>query len=81
MAEEIAIQNKIMVRRPNREYLLRVRRGEFSYEELLKIAEEKIERIDELFNQSQLPQRPDYTQVNQLLIRTRKLLYTETAFK
>jgi hypothetical protein len=81
MAEEIAAHNQIIVRRPNREYLLQVRKGDFSYDELVQITEEKIKRIEVLFNQSQLPERPDYTKVNQLLIKTRKLLYGEVTFK
>lgn len=77
MAEEIATQNQIIVRRPNREYLLQIRRGAFSYEELVQAAEAKIERINALFSQSTLPDRPDITQINQLLVQMRKKRYAE----
>jgi hypothetical protein len=75
MAEEIASQKKVIVRRPNREFLLQIRRGDFSYEELVQLAEEKIARIDEVFHQSDLPDQPDFTRVNQLLVNVRKQVY------
>ena len=40
MAEEIARYKQVNVRRKEREWLLRVRAGEFLYEDLLKQAEE-----------------------------------------
>jgi hypothetical protein len=42
MAAEIATEGRVIVRRPNRDFLLAVRRGDFSYEELLQMAEERI---------------------------------------
>ncbi|MDJ1501015.1 DNA polymerase beta superfamily protein [Xanthocytophaga agilis] len=75
MAEDIAVHKKIIVRRPNREYLLQIRRGEYSYEELVALAEEKIQSIEMLFMTSDLPEQPDMSQVNELLILLRKQLY------
>jgi uncharacterized protein len=49
MAEEIARYKKVNVKRPERELLLKIRTGEFSYEDLLKQADEKITLIHELF--------------------------------
>ncbi len=77
MAEDIANQKKIIVRRPNREYLLQIRRGEFSYEELVALAEQKIQKIEELFVVSDLPQQPDWRQANQLLLNLRRQWYAE----
>jgi hypothetical protein len=59
MAEEIAREGKVLVRRPDREFLLKIRSGVFSYEELLEQANEKIARMDELYRQSDLPEMPD----------------------
>jgi hypothetical protein len=75
MAEEIATQKRVIVRRPNRDFLLRVRRGEFSYEELLTIAEDKIRTIEARFAESDLPEQPDFAMVNALLIRMRRAVY------
>jgi hypothetical protein len=75
MAEEIARYNKVNVRRPEREYLLKVRAGEFSYEDLLKEAEDRIQIIDDLFKKSDLPEQPDQHVVEQKLVEIRHTFY------
>lgn len=75
MAAEIATEGRVIVRRPNREFLLRVRRGDFSYEELLQMAEDKIARIDDLYHHSALPEKPDFETVNRLLVEIRREVY------
>lgn len=75
MAEEIARFGKLNVRRPEREWLLKIRAGEFSYEDLLKKAEEKIQVIDDLFKKSDLPELPDHTTGNSLLVKIREAIY------
>ena len=79
MAEEIATQKAVIVRRPNREFLLSIRRGDFSYEELLAMAEAKIERIDALYAQSDLPEQPNFDVVNSLLVQLRRSFYAAQA--
>jgi uncharacterized protein len=75
MAEEIATQQRVIVRRPNREFLLQIRRGDFTYDELLAMAEEKVRRTEVLFAQSDLPDQPDFATVNDLLVRMRREVY------
>jgi uncharacterized protein len=75
MAEEIARYKKVNVRRPEREYLLKVRAGEFSYEDLLEEAEEKIQVIDELFKKSDLPEQPDLQLAEGKLVEIRQSTY------
>lgn len=75
MAEEIARYKKVNVRRPEREYLLKIRAGEFSYEDLLKQAEEKIGVVGDLFMKSDLPEQPDYEAANALLVQIRAVIY------
>jgi len=75
MAEDIAIRKKIIVRRPNREYLLQIRRGDFSYEELVVLAEAKIRTIEALYASSDLPSHPDTQQASHDLKRIRKEWY------
>lgn len=53
------MEKRITVRRPNRDWLMRVRNGEFGYEELLQMAEERIAEVHELFAKSDLPLVPD----------------------
>ena len=75
MAEEIATQKQIIVRRPNRKFLLQIKAGEFEYAELLAIAEERIARMDELYEASDLPEEPDIDRLNELLVEVRKSFY------
>jgi len=75
MAEEIAREGRIRVRRPNRDFLLEIRRGEHQYEELVKIAEERLEKIDELYAASDLPAVPDRDGLNAALIEIRRSCY------
>ncbi|MEO1259790.1 MAG: nucleotidyltransferase domain-containing protein [Bacteroidota bacterium] len=75
MAEEIAQYGKIFVRRPNRDFLLEIRSGAFSYEELLERAEKKIKNIEKLYHHSSLPEKPDLEKINQLLSGIREEYY------
>ncbi len=72
MAGEIAREGAIRVRRPNRDFLLRVRAGEFEYEELVARAEEQLEEVREAFERSDLPDCPDRTRANELLVAMRE---------
>jgi len=72
MAGEIAREGVLRVRRPNREYLLRVRAGEFEYEELVAKAEAQLVQVQEDFAASSLPDEPDRAQVNALLVQVRE---------
>jgi len=71
MAGEIARGEGLQVRRPNREYLLRVRAGEFTYEELVELAEAKLKEVQSAFAIADLPEEPDRKKVNRLLVEIR----------
>lgn len=75
VAEDIATLKRIQVKRPNRDELLRIRAGNFDYDELIKLAELKINKIEELFKISDLPEDPDCKYVEELLIKIRKYFY------
>jgi uncharacterized protein len=75
MAEEIARQGQIKVRRPDRDFLWQVRSGAFEYHELVAMAEARIARMDTLYGQSALPETPDLEAINQTLIQVRKEFY------
>ena len=77
MAEEIAVEKQVNVFRKDRDFLFKIKTGEFLYDELVQMANEKIAKIEELFAQSDLPDQPDETAVNELLIKTREYLYLE----
>jgi len=78
MAEEIALDYTLSVRRPNVDFLMKIRRGELDYEELIKMAEEKIDRIKSLYETADLPDEPDRSKANQTLIRIREQFYAQT---
>jgi predicted nucleotidyltransferase len=75
MAEEIAQESRVNVRRTDRERLLRIRAGEFMYEDLVQQAEEKIQLVDELFKKSDLPEVPDSSLAESILIKIREGFY------
>ncbi|RYD36923.1 MAG: nucleotidyltransferase [Verrucomicrobiaceae bacterium] len=72
MAREIATTGELVVRRPDREFLLRVRAGEFEYDELVSLAERKLVEATEAFGASSLPDHPDKREVNQALVEIRR---------
>jgi hypothetical protein len=72
MAGEIAREGVLRIRRPNRDYLLRVRSGEFAYEKLVARAEEQLVEVQSAFEASTLPDAPNRDRVNALLIQLRE---------
>ena len=75
MAEEIAVEKRIHVFRKDRDFLLKIRAGEFLYDDLVEMANEKITGIEKLYANSDLPEVPDRNQINELLIKMRETLY------
>ena len=75
MAEEIALEGKVNVRRHDRAFLLHIRSGAYAYEELVQMANEKIQSIDELYARSGLPDEPDVAAAEQILVAMREELY------
>ena len=75
MAEEILRDSKIIVKRPNREQLLKIRAGEFNYDELVTKATEKLKIIEALYETSTLPKRPNIEMIEKVLIQIRNELY------
>jgi hypothetical protein len=75
MASEIGRGQGIIIRRPNREDLLKIRRGEMDYDYLISKAEEMIENLNKIYEKSNLPNSVDKDFSNQLLISIRKEFY------
>lgn len=63
------------MRRHDREFLLKVRSGVFAYDELVTMANEKIDKIDQLFHNCNLPELPDFKSAEEMLIEMREALY------
>ncbi|WP_240047191.1 nucleotidyltransferase domain-containing protein [Hymenobacter nivis] len=77
MAGEIAKTGELRVRRPNREFLLQIRRGEFEYEALVTEAEQLVTQVEAAFAASALPEAPDRNAAEQLLVRVRRAFYLD----
>jgi len=75
MAAEILKEGKVIVRRPNRDELLAIRRGDFMYEDLIAKAEEKIAFINELYETCTLPATPNQERIEALLYEVREEFY------
>jgi predicted nucleotidyltransferase len=75
MAQEIALEQRINVRRTDRAFLLAIKRGDFEYEDLLERAGTIQAKLPELFKQSGLPPTPDLSYINGLLINMRMDYY------
>jgi hypothetical protein len=75
MAYEILNEGKIIVKRPNREELLRIRSGHYEYDELIDLANKKMELVKLAFENSKLPDVPNISKINELLLDVRKELY------
>jgi predicted nucleotidyltransferase len=75
MAEEIARYQRVIVHRSDREFLLRIRAGEFSIEELMGMIGEKMSVIEDLYSRADLPQEPDAGMAERLLVQIREEFY------
>jgi hypothetical protein len=69
MAGEILGQGQVLVRRPDAEGLLEIRRGAWTYEELMEYATKAEAHLDQIFRRdSPLPKEPDRAKLDQLLV-------------
>jgi predicted nucleotidyltransferase len=75
MATEIGQGKGIQVRREDREYLLSIRRGELDLDKLIEEADNAIKNMDEVFDNSTLPDRVPKGLVNALLVTIRREFY------
>lgn len=75
MAKEIASGMGVLVRRPDFEYLIKIRRGEVDLKTLIDQAELDIKECDRLFKSSTLPEKIDIYEINNMLVNIRKTIY------
>lgn len=75
MSLEIAEERKINVRRHDREFLFRIKNGEFEYDELMNMADSLLNRVKTAYEKSGLPDTPDINKINELLIHVRTEFY------
>lgn len=75
MSREIAEGKGIIVRRPEAEYLLKIRRGEVNLESIINWGNMEITEIESIFKSSILPDTVDMNLIEKILISIRKEIY------
>ena len=75
MSKEIGRGEGIIVRRPDAQELLKIRRGEVDLDTLIEQADREIAEMDEIFDKCNLPNSVDKDLVNKLLVQIRKEFY------
>lgn len=69
MCREVLTTGKVIVKRPDREELLAIRNGAWSYDELIEFAESEDIKLNELyFSSNTLPKTPDREMLDNLCI-------------
>jgi len=66
MCGEIATEGKVIVKRPDRDIIMAIKNGEWSYEKLVGWAEDMDNKMDELYENSSLPNSPDREYLDEL---------------
>lgn len=73
ISRQIAETNTFTVRRPNVDYLLKIRHGEVPLKEIMEYANNEIAGLKELYEKSNLPEEVDPAFVKDLLLKIRKM--------
>lgn len=66
MGYEIMTEGKVVVKRPDREELLSIKNGGWSYEKVMDYAKEMQKKLDEAYKVTTLPKSVDYAGLNEL---------------
>jgi hypothetical protein len=68
MSKEILVLGKVLVKRPDRDELLAIRRGERTYDNLVEEAERLEAECDALYTTSMLPREPDRVKLDTMIV-------------
>jgi hypothetical protein len=75
LCEQIFKTNSLNIRVENRDELLDIKAGNWSYEQVMKKAEDLIRSIEHYHSVSRLPEMPDLGKTTKLLVEIREELY------
>lgn len=75
MAEEIALYRQVIVKRKDRDFLLKIRNGEYEFDQLMQMVADKMDHIKAVYAKSALPDRPDVSIAESLLVQIRECFY------
>ncbi len=68
MGREILRGEGVIVKRPDRDYLLSIRNGAFEYEEIVARSDELVAELESLYSTTPLPHAPDVEKIDALLV-------------
>lgn len=68
MGREILKGEGVVVKRPDREYLLSIRSGAFEYDEVVARSDELVAELETLYDDAPLPKAPDVEKIDALLV-------------
>jgi hypothetical protein len=66
MGYEILKDGKVVVKRPDKDELLNIKNGGWSYEKIIEYANEMQIKLDEAYKITKLPKSVDYVKINNL---------------
>jgi len=75
ISKEIAQGKGLILHRPDRDYLLSIRRGEVDLQTLIETSKKEIKEIDLLYKDSKIADAIDINYVNELLVKIRNNYY------
>lgn len=78
MAIEIGNDKVVNVARPNRDFLLDIKKGKYEFDDLLLMAKQKQLEMELAFENSDLPESPNLGMINDLTFRLRNQFYTNS---
>lgn len=79
MCKEILETGQVIVKRPDREHLLRIKTGQVSYEEIIDESTRLDEECEALYTKSPLPKEPDRNKIDAFVVDlTREFLSWKT---
>ena len=74
-AEEIGISQTLTLKSKNRDFLMKVKNGDFEYDYLIELAQKKLNEIDKIYKESNLPDSLDQTITENILVELRDRFY------
>ena len=66
MGYEIISEGKVIVKRPDREELLNIKNGGWSYDKVIEYSNEMNKKLDEAYKTTKLPKKVNYDKINEL---------------
>jgi hypothetical protein len=76
-AMEIPLQKTINIYRPNREYLIDIRKGKYDLQTLIDKSDSDLAKMDDLFKNSDLPDKFEHSEfIKEFISKTRKDFYS-----